>query len=107
MSKHPLKQPLLPDGWAEVSLRDILEVNYGKGLTESQRDNQGNIPVYGSSGIVGYHTAALIQSPAIIIGRKGSVGAAYLSNEPSWPIDTTYFTNPSKELFASYVFYAL
>lgn len=51
----------------------------------------GNIPVYGSNGIVGYHNEAAVEKPTVIVGRKGSIGEVHMVNGPSWPIDTTYY----------------
>jgi type I restriction enzyme S subunit len=36
-------------------------------------------------------SAALIDAPAIVIGRKGNIGQVQLLLHPSWPIDTTYY----------------
>lgn len=77
-------------GWAATSVKNLLAVRYGKGLAERER-RLGPVPVYGSSGIVGYHEEALVNVPVLVIGRKGNVGAVHLSEEPCWPIDTTYF----------------
>lgn len=74
-------------------LRDVLTLEYGAGLPESIRSGQG-YPVFGSSGLVGYHEHLLIQGPGIILGRKGSVGAVSWSESPFWPIDTTYYVQP-------------
>ncbi|WP_197044135.1 restriction endonuclease subunit S, partial [Pseudomonas viridiflava] len=49
--------------------------------------------VYGSNGVVGEHGSALVESEALIIGRKGSVGAIHHAKHPSWPIDTAYFVD--------------
>jgi type I restriction enzyme S subunit len=95
-----------PEGWAFPRVGDILEINYGKGLTEAKR-NGGLIPVYGSNGVVGYHDAPLTDGQTIILGRKGTVGAVHFSTGPCWPIDTTYFIHNFHELRAKYVFYAL
>lgn len=81
------------DGWSEVSLGDICELRYGKGLPEASR-SRGQVPVFGSNGIVGTHTAALTAGPAIVIGRKGSLGEVNFSPGACWPIDTTYFIDP-------------
>jgi hypothetical protein len=80
----------LPEGWVFTKVGEILTVNYGKGLTEAARI-PGEVSVYGSNGVVGKHDAALTRSPAIIIGRKGTVGVVHLSTRTCWPIDTTYF----------------
>lgn len=72
---------------------------YGKGLPLRDRDISCDIPVYGSNGIVGYHSTALTKGPTVIIGRKGTVGAVHFSPVPCWPIDTTFFvTGPDLEL---------
>jgi type I restriction enzyme S subunit len=81
----------LPEGWVETTLGDILPIKYGKGLSEVIRDKNGKVPVYGSSGIVGYHDQALTSDETLILGRKGTVGSVYYSSVPCWPIDTTYF----------------
>ena len=80
----------LPEGWIESPLAALVDVSYGKGLPERVR-RHGNVAVYGSNGVVGAHDTAVTGGPAIVVGRKGSVGEVHLSAEPCWPIDTTYF----------------
>ena len=81
----------LPNGWAETDFGKIYELNYGKALPEQSRDGTGIFPVYGSSGVVGYHSSFLTEGPVLIVGRKGAAGAVSYSRENCWPIDTTYF----------------
>ncbi|MEK8052182.1 restriction endonuclease subunit S [Ideonella sp. DXS22W] len=80
----------LPDGWALTNLRQICEFKYGKALPSPLRDGVG-FPVFGSNGVVGAHSQPLCNGPAIVIGRKGSVGVVHYSAAPCSPIDTTYF----------------
>jgi type I restriction enzyme S subunit len=68
----------------------VLTFKYGKSLPGPVR-KPGSVAVYGSNGLVGYHDKALVNGPAIIVGRKGSIGEVHFSVEPCWPIDTTYF----------------
>ncbi|MDD5614852.1 MAG: restriction endonuclease subunit S [Candidatus Methanoperedens sp.] len=75
----------LPEGWEWKRLGDVIIFEYGKGLREDLRDN-GNIPVYGSNGIVGYHSMPLVEKPCIIVGRKGSAGQVHISKFPCWPL---------------------
>ncbi len=75
-------------------LGDLLPLKYGKSLPAAVRDSAGSVPVYGSSGVVGNHSAALTKGPVIIVGRKGNVGAVHYSAVPCWPIDTAYFAEP-------------
>ncbi|QNB47786.1 restriction endonuclease subunit S [Thermanaerosceptrum fracticalcis] len=80
--------------WREVKLGDEIELLYGKGLVKTKRNNNGNVPVYGSNGLIGFHDEALINGPGVIIGRKGTVGSVNYSSVPFFPIDTTYYLNP-------------
>ncbi|MGY4308371.1 type I restriction enzyme S subunit [Bradyrhizobium sp. USDA 4369] len=73
-----------------AKLGDICEFRYGKALPAHIRTD-GLAHVYGSNGPVGTHNVALVQGPAIIVGRKGSYGEVHFSSEPLWPIDTTYY----------------
>lgn len=76
--------------WPLVRLGDVCEFKYGKSLPASQRDG-GDSPVYGSNGIVGYHSNSISVGPTIVIGRKGSFGEVSFSPVSCWPIDTTYY----------------
>lgn len=88
----------LPDGWRIVSLGDLISLKYGKSLKDSDRI-PGDVPVFGSSGIVGSNNKALVNGPAIIVGRKGNVGSVYFSQEDCFPIDTVYFVDGPQATF--------
>jgi type I restriction enzyme S subunit len=80
----------LPEGWARAKLGDLITLKYGKSLPEKSRI-KGPFCVYGSNGIVGSHREAITSAPAIMVGRKGSIGEIHLSDKPCFPIDTTYY----------------
>ena len=96
----------IPKDW-EVKKLGIYNIKYGKGLPKNQRKN-GNVPVVGSSGIVGYHEKALAKGPGIVIGRKGNVGSVYFLKEDFFPIDTVFYIEslPSAEE-AKYLHYVI
>lgn len=77
-----------------LAVGEICEFKYGSSLPERARET-GDVPVYGSNGQVGFHSEALTDGPAIIVGRKGSIGQINYSPRPCWPIDTTYFVDQS------------
>ncbi|MEX7606486.1 restriction endonuclease subunit S [Enterobacter asburiae] len=93
--------------WIKTKLGEIVILNYGKALKAQDR-NAGSIHVYSSGGFTGWHNKALINEQGIIIGRKGTVGKAYLTYGPFWCIDTAYYIlpNPSKYDFV-FLFYLL
>lgn len=87
----------IPEGWEARTIGDVMEFKYGKALKADTRVG-GDVAVVGSSGIVGWHDARLIDGPAIIVGRKGNVGSIVWLDGPSWPIDTTYYVETSLPL---------
>ena len=92
--------------WTETTLGAIAPFSYGKSLPQAERKS-GRVPVYGSGGITGFHNEPLIDGPACIIGRKGSVGRTYLEQGPSWPIDTTFYTHGSNIIDLDYLYFLL
>lgn len=94
----------IPEGWSLGRLQDFVELAYGKALKANDRE-EGPCPVFGSSGVVGTHSASLVDGPGIIVGRKGNVGSVHWSDEAFWPIDTVYFVRTDLSLF--FVFFNL
>lgn len=91
----------------EFEVKDILELKYGDSLPNRSRLD-GEVPVFGSNGIVGYHNKSTTKGKTIIIGRKGSAGELNWSNVPCFPIDTTYFIDELKLDFSlEYIFFQL
>ncbi|EMN7304631.1 restriction endonuclease subunit S [Vibrio vulnificus] len=83
----------VPEGWEVKQLKDILELAYGKALKKTDRVD-GDVPVYGSGGLTGYHNQSLVEGPGIIVGRKGTVGSVYWEPKAFYPIDTVFYVKP-------------
>jgi type I restriction enzyme, S subunit len=96
----------VPENWVWTRLGKLLELVYGKSLPEKKRSGNG-FPVYGSNGVVGYHSEFLIEGPVIIVGRKGSYGEVNWYNESGWAIDTTYYVLAKQKINYKYVYYLL
>lgn len=82
-----------PAGWSSVTLGEVIRLEYGRALAASIRA-PGSIPVYGSNGVCGEHSVALVPERGIVVGRKGTAGSVTVTTGPFWPIDTTYFVVP-------------
>lgn len=80
----------IPIHWQVIFMKRFAQLAYGDALPTDMRDD-GQIPVYGSNGIVGIHSTSNTKSPVILVGRKGSYGALNWSNQPVFAIDTVYF----------------
>ncbi len=94
----------IPKNWKIKKLNQLIELLYGKALKLEDRKG-GEYPVYGSSGIVGFHDQAIVNKPGLIVGRKGNVGSIFLSDKPFYPIDTVYHVRSSLSNY--YLFYLL
>jgi len=92
--------------WDSVKLGEFAYFNYGKGLPKRKRNEKGNIPVYGSNGIVGYHDEAMVEE-GIVIGRKGTIGESQFVQEPFWAIDTTFFIEDAEDRDLRFTYYLL
>ena len=93
--------------WKTYRLGDICKFYYGKALPAIQRI-PGEIPVYSSAGITGWHNKALSNGPAIIIGRKGTVGSVFYTSVPFFCIDTTYYILSDDTLYdIKFLYYLL
>lgn len=79
-----------PGNWNQLLIKDKIKFHYGKALKASDR-NGGIVPVYGSSGIVGYHDKPLVEHATLILGRKGNVGSVHWSKIAFHPIDTCFY----------------
>ena len=93
-----------PEGWTKKPLREIAKLHYGKALKASER-KPGKFPVYGSSGIVGYHNTPFVQAGSIIVGRKGNIGSLFYSEKACFPIDTVFFISPEQS--SRWLYFAL
>ena len=94
----------IPKGWGVVRIDEILELAYGKALKATER-TEGDIPVYGSGGITGFHNQSLVTGPSIIIGRKVTVGSLFWEDRSFFPIDTVFYVKTKISL--AYCFYLL
>ncbi|MCY9376157.1 restriction endonuclease subunit S [Bacillus sp. T17B1] len=74
--------------WEERMLGEILKVNSGKDYKHLQ---QGDIPVYGTSGYMLSVNGKLSDENAIGIGRKGTIDHPQLLKAPFWTVDTLFF----------------
>ncbi|MFG3134142.1 restriction endonuclease subunit S [Streptomyces tendae] len=86
---------------AAVKLRDVAELVYGKALPLPSR-REGNVPVFGCTGQVGWHNTPLTDGKYPVVGRKGA-NAGHVSWMPrsGWVIDTAFYARPIRESLTS------
>lgn len=86
-------------------LGEVAKIRYGK---DHKKLDDGNIPVYGSGGIMRYVDTVLYDKKSVLIPRKGSLGNLFFANKPFWTVDTLFYTEIDENiLMPEFLFYKL
>ena len=94
----------IPKGWKVEKLTKLVEIKYGK---DHSKLDVGNIPVYGSGGIMRYCNKTLYDKETVLIPRKGSLNNIMYANNPLWTVDTMFYTVMLRKNIAKYLYYVL
>jgi type I restriction enzyme S subunit len=94
----------LPDGWRVGKLPDLIEVKYGKAYSHLE---EGEIPLYGSGGLMSKVNKALYTKPSVLIPRKGTLSNIMFINHPFWCVDTMFYSIFKNEINGYYSYYIL
>ncbi|HLP96031.1 MAG TPA: restriction endonuclease subunit S [Saprospiraceae bacterium] len=96
--KEEEKPFALPNNWAWVRLQEIIQISSGDGLTASNMNTNGEIPVYGGNGVNGYHDKYNVIKPTLVIGRVGYYcGSIHITPPYAWVTDNAFITTFSEE----------
>lgn len=106
MSKlDDLIMELCPDGVEYLELERVLKIRNG---SDYKGFNEGEIPVYGSGGIMTYVDRFSYNKPSVLIPRKGSIDKLYYVDTPFWNVDTVFYTEINETMIIpKYVYYCL
>ncbi|MDT7525346.1 restriction endonuclease subunit S [Pseudidiomarina sp. GXY010] len=76
----------------EVEWKPLGEVVNIKNGKDWKNLGAGDIPVYGSGGVMTYVDSFAYDKPTVLIPRKGSITNIFYVDEPFWNVDTIYYT---------------
>lgn len=100
-----LIQQYCPDGVEYKELQAILKIKNG---SDYKAYGEGDIPVYGSGGIMTYIDRYVYNKPSVLIPRKGSIDKLYYVDTPFWNVDTIFYTEINTDLaIPRYVYHCL
>ena len=89
----------------EYIFEDVLEIKNGKNQ-KAVENAEGQYPIYGSGGIMGYADDYICGADTVIIGRKGSINNPIYVTERFWNVDTAFGLSAKRELLLPrYLFY--
>ena len=89
----------------EYIFKDVLDIKNGKNQREVECPD-GQYPIYGSGGVMGYANDYICEADTVIIGRKGSINNPIYVSEPFWNVDTAFGLSAKRNiLLPRYLFY--
>ena len=92
--------------WKSGELGDFVTFKRGFDLPQQKREN-GQVPIFSSSGITGTHSTAMVKAPGVITGRYGTIGEVFYAAEDFWPLNTTLFVENYHGNDAKFIYYFL
>lgn len=90
--------------WKILKFKDVINIKYGK---DHKNVADGDIPVFGTGGIMRYVNEYLYDGESILIGRKGTIDKPKFISGKFWTVDTLFYTDISKKLLPKFAYFQL
>ena len=91
--------------WHEKKLIDVAPLQRGFDLPK-QSMKEGQYPVVGSNGVIGYHNKFISLAPGIITGRSGTIGnLTFIEHAGYWPHNTSLWVTDFKGNNPKFIYY--
>jgi type I restriction enzyme S subunit len=85
------------------TLGSVVNIKNGK---DWKKLGTGNIPVYGSGGVMLYVDTFAYDKPTVLIPRKGSITNIFYVESPFWNVDTIYYTEiDTDQIIPKFLYY--
>lgn len=89
----------------KYKLKELAQIQYGK---DHKKLKDGNIPVFGTGGLMRYGDNYLFEGDSVLIPRKGSLNNLQFVTGKFWTVDTLFWTKIDVEkVIPKYLFYVL
>jgi len=88
--------------WNEVKIGDILKIGSGKDYKHLQ---PGNIPVFGTGGIMTLVDDYIYDGETVCVGRKGTIDKPMYYNGKIWTVDTLFYTHSFQSCIPKFIFH--
>lgn len=94
------------EGWNRMRLDEFVQFQRGYDLPKD-KFIPGDVPVYGSTSILGYHNSSKVKAPGVITGRSGTLGRFQYSTIDFWPHNTSLWVRDFKGNNPKFAFYLM
>lgn len=93
----------IPAGWEKGVFSDLIDIGNGR---DHKDLSDGNIPVYGSGGVMRTVDTSIYSGESVLIPRKGTLNNIIYVNSNFWTVDTMFYTKMKKKHSAIYTYYS-
>ena len=99
----------IPSHWDRTKVKYLGNVNSGDGLESSLIEDEGDYPVFGGNGVMGYYSDFNQSREVLSIGRVGEkCGNVHFINEKVWINDNSLVFEPNNNVETLwYIFHSL
>lgn len=91
------------EGWKKVKLGECLTIGNGQ---DYKHLHEGDIPVYGTGGVMTYVDDYLYEGETVCIGRKGTINKPIFHCGKIWTVDTLFYTHSFVNVLPLFMYYA-
>jgi type I restriction enzyme S subunit len=88
--------------WVEKELDKVLKFGSGQ---DYKHLSKGDIPVYGTGGIMTYVNSHLYNGDSVGIGRKGTIDKPVFLSGKFWTVDTLFYTENFSGTIPKFIYY--
>lgn len=92
--------------WKTYKLGDLVTFQRGHDLAKSEFI-EGEFPIAGSNGIIGYHNKFTTKAPSLTVGRSGNLGTPHFYKENFWAHNTTLYVKEFHKSDPRFIYYLL
>jgi len=96
-----LRFPGFEGTWEAKFIKNVLQIGSGK---DYKHLDEGNIPVYGTGGLMNHVNDFLYDGESVCIGRKGTIDKPNFIVGKFWTVDTLFYTHSFNNVIPFFMF---
>jgi type I restriction enzyme S subunit len=90
------------ESWESKKINSLLKIGSGR---DYKHLKFGEVPVFGTGGLMAYVNEYLYNGETVCIGRKGTIDKPMFYSGPIWTVDTLFYTHSFNESIPKFVYY--
>lgn len=96
-----LRFPEFSGDWNEKNINEVLKIGSGR---DYKHLDSGEIPVFGTGGLMTRVNDFLFDGETVCIGRKGTIDKPFYYNGKIWTVDTLFYTHSFNNSLPKFIY---